>query len=449
MKNAIFARTYRIYCLIAILVCLGGAKAQVEPNRIGVLWSSWDPSHFQNYPSYIDKMQDWGINYVSLNPTYFIDTYEEGIATSLWGTTKTPSIGLQKNVIKELIRQGFYINFRPHLDPIKYAMPLGETRDQWNTNPGGKDWRGKFDRLDPTNPTIGYMDKIILPSMRVLAESIREAGAPAQPIRFDLGAELMDSMLHFPKQWNKVLRRVRRTLNTDYRDVKEHIVIGHNFCHHLEYLLRLPRHRNYLQRINPSQTVDVESLYLDRPHVPDDHKQLIGRYISGLDEMSISQYLPLDIFNQSSYPKQTTPNQVAESLRHHESHFINEVLIAELGLTREEIPVLHIGEYGMGWRGLVAPNVWDTAAWGEKGASDLLLGEATQKAHAAIGIKGVIQYMKQEHTEFRSLLLWLGGKPYDVIGINSYSQGWYNQPAADALWTYWSEHRKVLSSQSR
>ena len=55
-----------------------------------------------------------------------------------------------------------------------------------------------------------------------------------------------------------------------------------------------------------------------------------------------------------------TAEQVSRALSHHENNFIEEVLINELGIDRKDIPVLHIGEYGMGWRGLVAPNVWDT-----------------------------------------------------------------------------------------
>ena len=342
----------KIATLSLLLVFMFAGSKHVEAasksNRIGILWSSWDPSHFQNYQSYISQMESWGINYVSLNPTYFIDTYEQGITTRLWGNLKTPSIDLQKNVIKELIRRGYYINFRPHVDPIKYAMPLGETRDQWSSNPGGKDWRGKFDLFDPTSPSIGYLDKVILPSIKVLAESIREAGTPVRPIRFDLGAELMDSMLYFPKQWNDLLAKVRYTLQTQYPDVAQHIALSHNFCHHIAILLRLPGHKNYLERIHPLQIIDSEAQYLDRPGITDSTRQLIGQYISSLDEMSLSQYLPLDIFNEGSDPSKTTPVQVEAALLQHEQNFINEVLIAELGIKEDDIPVLHVGEYGMG-----------------------------------------------------------------------------------------------------
>ena len=73
----------------------------------------------------------------------------------------------------------------------------------------------------------------------------------------------------------------------------------------------------------------------------------------------------------------------------------------------------------------------------------MLVSENDQLIHAGIGIKGVIRYMSQSSTRNQSLLLWLGGKPYDVIGINPYSEGWYNQTAAEALGAYWWEHRQV------
>ncbi|MFW7381373.1 MAG: hypothetical protein ACOH5I_21365 [Oligoflexus sp.] len=323
-------------------------------------------------------------------------------------------------------------------------MPLGETRDHWNSNPGGKDWRGKFDLFDPTSPSIGYLEKVILPSIKVMAESIREAGAPIRPIRFDLGAELMDSMLYFPRQWNDLLAIVRHTLSTQYPDVAQHIVLSHNFCHHIALLLRLPGHKEYLERIHPSQIIDSEAQFLDRPGISDSARRLIGQYISSLDEMSLSQYLPLDIFNNGSDPRETTPDQVEAALVHHERNFIDEVLIAELGIKEDDIPVLHVGEFGMGWRGLVAPNVWDYASWVKNGAGDLLVNEHDQLIHAGIGIKGVIRYMSQSPTRYQSLLLWLGGKPYDVIGINPYSEGWYNHAAAEALGAYWWEHRQAL-----
>lgn len=424
-------RLFALVCALFIMV----QPLEAKSNKIGVLWTSWDTNHFQNYDNYISRLQSWGINYVSLNPTYFIDTYEDGITTQLWGRVITPNPKLQKSVVKELIRRGFVINFRPHIDPIKYAMPLGEPRDSWDTDPGGRDWRGKFDRFDPMNPNLNYLGKVIQPSLDLIAEAIREAGVPANPIRFDIGAELMDSMLYYPESWVTLLKTVRERLKTDYPDVADHITLSYNFCHHIGILLRLDGHEDYLRRIVPDQKIDAEQQYLDRPNVGRDTKSQIASFIVGLDELSISQYLPLDIYNTTDDAKTTTPQQVSQALLHHERNFIDEVLVNELGIDRKDIPTLHIGEYGMGWRGLVAPNVWDVDDWVNKGAGHLILNDVDQKKHASIAIDGVIDYVNQS-PQFKSFLLWLGGEPYDVLNLNPYSN-WYNPQAANSLRDYW------------
>ncbi|NLR93397.1 PKD domain-containing protein [Flammeovirga agarivorans] len=407
-------------------------------NKIGILWTSWDVSHFSNYSTYIDNMDSWGIEYVSINPTYFVNTYEEGIITTWQGAEKTPSISLQKSVIKELISRDYYINYRPHIDPIKYAMPMGATRDNWNTIPGGQDWRGKFDQFDPTNPTIGYREIVILPGLHMLAEAIRESGAPTMPIRFDLGAELMDAMLNYPNEWITLRNEVEVLLATTYSDVAEHITLSHNFCHHIELLLSIPEHQDFFERIEPNQQLNPEGQFLDREGVTDEDRAAIGQYIAGLDEVTISQYMPLDIFAQNGAT--TTPDEVNQALLWHEENFINEVLIGALGIAPEDIPILHIGEYGMGWRGLAAPNVWDAEAWYDAGAGQYILNDEEQMADAAIAIDGILKYVADDSgTKFNSFLLWFGGAPYDVIGINEHSE-WYNAPAADALSNYWNSH---------
>ncbi|WP_027395913.1 CBM35 domain-containing protein [Aquimarina latercula] len=408
-----------------------------NPSKIGLLWTSWDESHFANYQSYIDQLDSWGVEYISLNPTYFINTYEEGIVTTLNGTTKTPTIDTQKAIIKELIARQYYINYRPHLDPIKFAMPEGSERDNLNTIPGGQDWRGKFNLLDPINPTIKYKETIILPGLQMLAEAIREQGTPITPIRFDLGAELMDSTLNYPESWVTLQNEVKNLLQTTYSDIAEHIVLSHNYCHHIEYLLRLPNHAEYMDRIEPNQRLNPDVQFLDRDGVTYETLLRIGQYIAGLDEVSISQYMPMDIYAADT--ASTTPKNVENALDLHGENFIYEILINELGIAAEDLPALHIGEYGMGIRGLTAPNVWDADAWQNAGSGSLLLNDTEQKRQAAIGIDGIINYVGKNNTNYNSFLLWFGGAPYDLIGINEYSN-WYNEAAANSLRNYWNTH---------
>ena len=424
--------------------------AQTPSSKIGILWSSWHPDHFKEYQAYITKMQGWGNGYVSLNPTYFLDTYDKGILTEWDGQTVTPDITLQKTVIKELIAQGFYINYRPHVDPIKFAMPEGDTRTNWSTDPGGKDWRGEFDKMNPIDPTIGYREKVVLPGLQMLAEAIRESKKAGytliSPIRFDLGAELMDAMVNYPNQWITLRDEVRQLLNTTYADVKTDIVLGHNFCHHIEYLMRLPGHEDYFRRIMADQTTvgHEKLLYLDRPGVTEATRHAIGQYIAGLDEISLSQYMPLDIFSEDGR-ETTTPDEVYTALLWHEQNFINECLVKECNVPINKLPILHIGEYGMGWRGLNAPNVWDIDAWNRAGYGSMILSDSEQKKDAYIAIDGIIKYVDESSpTNYRSFLLWFGGKPYDLLNLNSYSN-WYNDKAAESLRKYWASHKGMPS----
>lgn len=408
-----------------------------DPSKIGVLWTSWDQSHFANYIEYIDQLDSWGVEYLSLNPTYFINTYEEGIVTTWNGETKTPTLDTQKAIVKELISREYFVNYRPHLDPIKFALAEGTERDNLNTIPGSQDWRGKFDLLDPTSPTIRYKEVIVLPGLKMLAEAIREQGAPVTPIRFDLGAELMDSSLNYPDSWKALQQEVKNLLRTTYSDVAEHIVISHNYCHHIEYLLRLPNHVEYMDRIEPSQKLNPDLQFLDRDGVTYETLIKIGEYIAGLDEVSLSQYMPMDVYTDN--PSTTTSNDVEKALSLHGENFIYEILMKELGIAPEDLPALHIGEYGMGIRGLTAPNVWDANAWINAGSGSLLLDDNEQKRQAAIGIDGIIKYVENNTNNYNSFLLWFGGAPYDLIGINEYSN-WYNEDAANSLRDYWNSH---------
>ena len=418
----------------------GETSAPSDESRIGIIWASWDPYHYQDWSNYVNKVDAYNMKWVSIVPTYFIDTYAEGVLTSWQGAQKVPDANTQKSIIKEFLNRGFSINYRPHMDPIKYAMPYGEERDNWSSDPGGRDWRGKFDRFNPTDSGIGYKDIVIMPSLQTLAEALQEMGtANINPVRFDIGAELMDSMLNYPEAWIQLQSDVKSAIASQYSDVADKIIVGYNFCHHLEYLRRLPNHDDYLARIHPEGIIDPESQYLDRPGVTASTRNLIGQFIAGLDEFSISQYMPFDIYSTGG-SENTTPEQVRDALLYHEQNFINESLIAECGMSASDIPPLHVGEYGMGIRGLIAPNVWNRAAWDEAGTANLLLSDDVQKLHAETAIKGLILYVDDPRSVMNSLLIWLGGKPYDVLGLNDYSEGWYNAGAAQALEDYWNTH---------
>lgn len=414
----------------------GGTGAVAGKGEIGIIWASYDPSHYQNSADYISKVDSYKPTRVTIVPTYFIDTYEKGILTSWNGAQKVPDGATIKGIIKDFLTKGYAVNYRPHVDPIKFAMPTGTERDNWSTDPGGKDWRGKFDKFDPMSSTIKYREVMIKPNLNIIAEAIREVGIDkVNPVRFDLGAELMDSLLNYSANWIKLQKEIRDSLAGEYKDVADKILLSQNFCHHMEYLTTLPNHKEYLARIEPDGVMKNESLYLDRPGVTDATRKQIGQYIAGLDEFSISQYMPLDI--KSTSPNETTPEQVRDALLEHESNYINEVLIKTCGMKKEEIPPFHLGEFGIGILGIKAPNVWDRAAWEKAGKASQIPSDADQKKQAEAAIKGAILYMKDSRTVARSVMLWLGGKPYDIFPLNSYSEGWNNPGAVQALKDFW------------
>jgi hypothetical protein len=128
-------------------------------------------------------------------------------------------------------------------------------------------------------------------------------------------------MLNYSANWIALQKEIRDSLAGEYKDVSDKIRLSHNFCHHMEYLTTLPHHQEYLARIEPSGVMNTESLYLDRPGVTDATRQQIGRYIAGLDEFSISQYMPLDI--KATSPNNATPENVRDALLEHESNYIN------------------------------------------------------------------------------------------------------------------------------
>jgi hypothetical protein len=232
------------------------------------------------------------------------------------------------------------------------------------------------------------------------------------------------------------LASVRTALATTYSDVAGNIVIGYNFCHHFEYLRRIPGHDDYISRVFADGQVHTAQLYWDRP-ISSGTKALIAQYIKGLDAFSVSQYMPLDIYTPTG--QTTTPEQVRDALLWHEQNLFNEILMKELGMNPSEIPPFHIGEFGLGWRGLTAPNVWDKQEWINAGKGNLILSDAEQKAHAAIAIRGALLYMQDSRAIANSFLNWIGGQPYDYLGFYPWSN-WSNPDALSALTQYTGTH---------
>ena len=416
---------------------------------VGIAFCGWNLYNYLEDPSLEYKMSyfmetgEYGAKRMTFIPTYFLATYSEGIKVN---GTDTLSTDQQADIMAEALKNNVRLNYRLHIDPQRFA-PDGGNYSSVDVNvPGSQWWRGEFTQVDPMGDDyLAMVDQ----GFEALEKTMKKIGSTklVEPIRFDIGAELMTSVKNYTANWLELIEycKAKRDASPYLRD---NVVIGYNFCHHIEYLIELDQHADYFGRINGTGVT-----YLDRQDLlfvddmPEENRQLLGQFIKNLDVFSVSQYMPMDMFAEAdlkSTDVETTPEDVRDALLTHEQNFLQKVLMGKLGLKPDEIPPFYLGEYGMGIKGLSAPNVWDRTAWSD---SELATYEVQQK-HAEIAIKGLMLYMQDERSVAMTLSLWLSGAPYDVInfypGMNVGDSGHgypgkaaYNPNADAALKKYW------------
>jgi len=435
-------------------VTLSVSAYDVGNEDIGVVWTSWHPAHFTGTgrTTFMNKVDNYNIKRITLIPTYFIKTYAEGIKFSFDGSgpaaTYTPTLETQKSIILELLNKDVRINFRPHIDPAQFSLESTSGSD----NPGDIGWRGVFDQLNPMDYNYPEM---IMQSLEVLKDVLNDPSCPElkEKIRFDLGAELMMSTKNYPSQWGHLLQNVRdRLASPGYEKVAQNVVLGHNFCHHIEYTEYVQEHYSdtdpdaYYNRIfgDGDGSSRPELRFVD--DMTATNISYLADYIKGLDAFSISQYMPQDIFSDGGT---TTPADVANALLTLEDDFINYVIKEQLGISEADIPEFHIGEWGIGIRGLAAPNVWDRAEWVDAGHEAKLLTWEEHQQEVPVAIEGLMQYIKTS-PRAKSLAIWMCGAPYDILELNpSFSDGdaghgWpgmpsFNNEASNLLYNYWHQ----------
>ena len=215
---------------------------------------------------------------------------------------------------------GRAVVIKPHLEPLVHRP--GYTRatsdnHSWRAECG---WRGFFD-VDPMTPD--YREGVVLAGLRML-KAVHDRLAPdgipaATPVRFDLGAELMNSVVEFPDRWGKLLaaaRAERKRLGLDGR-----VLLSHNFSHHLQ----IPE--DQVDRMSPAG------------------RKALGRYISGLDAVALSQYMDLTVVvpAEERGKRLPTADEVAEALRRHERNFRQDILVKALGLKPGADPAVSRG----------------------------------------------------------------------------------------------------------
>jgi hypothetical protein len=272
---------------------------------------------------------------------------------------------------------------KPHLDPPLYQSgfdPFRSENDSWRVH---CPWRGFFD-VDPMSDA--YRKGIVFASLQALKEAFDRLGAPpAAPVRLELGAELMNSVVYGPERWEQLLaaaKRERRRLGLDRT-----VVLSHNFTHHFEIA------DDFVGRMNAARRASLR------------------RYIRGLDALALSQYMDLTAAVPAAERGHRLPaaDEVAQALVLAERNFRRDILERALGLCAAEIPPLHIGEYGVGRGGLRHPNLWAGAATPAQ--------EQDLAREIARGHEGLLRYLALlDGRTARSAVLWVMGPHYDIFG---------------------------------
>jgi hypothetical protein len=323
----------------------------------------------------LSELKAIGFRQVSLIPTYpYVDLDKIDFA-------RGPSTGELESALGAALDSGFVVVLKPHLDPLAYFPGFDRNSPEGRSWRAACPWRGYFD-VDPMS--ADYREGLIRGNLEALSRVLK-ARPDAPPVRFELGVELMNSVAEHPERWAQLLdfaKAERRRLGLDGR-----VLLSHNFEHHFEM---------------PNEVA---------ARLPPPGRRALARYVKGLDALALSQYMDLTVAMPPAEigRRMPTADEVARALVQHEESFRRDVLRGVLGLTRAEIPPLHIGEFGVGTGGLRRPNVWD----GELSAEQ----EKALELEIARGHEGLARYLSRDDgRRALSATLWVTGRHYDVFG---------------------------------
>jgi hypothetical protein len=366
-----------------ILGATGTSEARATPAPLGVTYTGWK-GEYNNADRRLATFKEIGFRIVSFVPTYGYSGHNKIDLRS------GPDAAELAKAVEAATRMGFAVVLKPHLDPLVYSPGfegLRSENDSWRVY---CPWRGFFD-LDPMSDN--YRDGVVFASLRAVRTAIDSLGAaPAVPVRLELGAELMNSMVYAPERWVELLaaaKKERHRLGLD-----QAVVLSHNFTHHFEIL------DDFVGRMSRVG------------------KGALKSYIRGLDAIALSQYMDLTAAMPTAErgTRLPTVEEIAQALVLHEKNFRRQILVGALGLRPSQIPPLHIGEYGIGRGGLRHPNLW---------ADDPTPVEEKDLARQiARGHEGLLRYLAlPDGRTAQSVVLWVTGPHYDIFG-------WGNQKYA-------------------
>jgi hypothetical protein len=343
---------------------------------LGISYGGWR-GDFRNAPQKLEAIKAIGFPLVAFIPTYAY------VGLNKIDLTSGPDAAELGAAVEAALRGGLAVVIKPHLDPPAYHNgfdPFRSDNDSWRV---GCPWRGFFD-LDPMGDD--YRDGVVFGALRMLKGVLdRVYAAPAKPIRLELGVELMNSMVYGPQRWELLLAAAKKERHRLGLDGK--VILSHNFTHHLE----IPD--DYVNRMTPAG------------------RKALGRYIRGLDAIALSQYMDLTVAVPAAERGQRLPtiDEVADALVIAEKNFRHDILETALGLRAQEIPPLHIGEFGVGRGGLRHPNLW---------SGDATPAQERQLAlEIARGHEGLLRYLaRSDGRTAQSAILWITGAHYDIFG---------------------------------
>ena len=385
--------------VVAIMTCAGAAspaRAQTKPLApapLGVSYGAWK-GQYRDASKRIATFKDLGFQIVSFIPTYAY------VARNKIDLGSGPDPTELTQAIEVALRSGLAVVVKPHLDPPAYGPGFNQfTSDNFSWR-AGCPWRGFFD-LDPM--TEDYRVGVVFRALAALKsafDGLGDIGRLTRPARLEVGVELMNSEVDSPERWESLLAAVKKERHRLGLDGK--VQLSHDFTHHIEIL------DDFVARMSR------------------DKREALRRYIHNLDTLSLSQYMDLTIAVPATERGHRLPtaDEVAQALVTHEKNFREQILGKELGLRGKEIPVLHIGEFGVGRGGLKHPNLW---------SGDATPAEEQQLAHEiARGHEGLVRYLALTGGRTaESAILWVTGAHYDIYGWDNPKHA--NPEATEAL----------------
>ena len=368
-------------CLLCMNLLETPAAAEEKSSKgaLGVTWAAYSPGGFSKPQLQIARFKKEGFRLVTLVPTF---TYA---GLNRVDFSKAPVWEDQEKAIEALFKEGFDIVYKAHLDPPRYQPGFRVLESDNHSWRAGCPWRGYFD-VDPLSGD--YQKKIVFEALRrisIVLKSLESQGVAFSPLRFDLGSELMNSVVYGADRWLKLLQAAR--LEIRKLGMKGKILLSHNFSHHFAI------EEDFIARMSKANLKSLRS------------------YVRGLDAVALSQYMDLTVAVPASERSKrlATPEEVATALRTHEKDLRDVILTKRLQISSKEMPVIHLGEFGIGRGGLRHPSVWDGHVTKEE-AQRL-------RREVVIGYKGLTRYLgAKTGRKAESAVLWVLGRHYDIFG---------------------------------